>query len=183
MDTQVVILSAARTPIGRFGGGLKEVSAAQLGTVAARAAIERAGLAPENVDKTVFGCAWQAGNGPNPARQVAYHAGVPVDRSAYTINKACASGMKAVTLGVQSVLAGENEVVLAGGGEQMSQIPYLLTQARWGYRLGDDTLVDAMYLDGYLCPLAEMVMGETADLLAERFTISRAEQDEFAVES
>ncbi|MDY7040309.1 MAG: thiolase family protein [Chloroflexota bacterium] len=181
--TDVVILSAVRTPIGEFGGGLKDVPAAQLGAVAARAALERGGLSPENVDEVVFGCARQAGNGPNPARQVAWHTGVPVDRPAYTINKACASGMKAVTLGVQSILTDENGVVLAGGIEQMSQIPYLMMKARWGYRLGDDTLVDAMYRDGYLCPLAEMVMGETAELLADRYGITRAEQDAFALES
>ncbi|HEY75090.1 MAG TPA: thiolase family protein [Thermoflexia bacterium] len=179
----VVILSAVRTPIGRFGGGLKDVPAAQLGAVAARAAVERAGLTPEQVDEVVFGCARQAGNGPNPARQVAWHAGVPVDRPAYTVNKACASGLKAVTLGVQSILTGENRVVLVGGVEQMSQIPYLVMKARWGYRLGDEVLVDAMYRDGYFCPLAEMVMGETAELLADRYGISREEQDRFALES
>jgi acetyl-CoA C-acetyltransferase len=179
----VVILSAVRTPIGEFGGGLKDVPAAQLGAVTASAALERSGLSPENVDEVVFGCARQAGNGPNPARQVAWHTGIPVDRPAYTINKACASGMKAVTLSVQSILTGENGVVLAGGVEQMSQIPYLMMKARWGYRLGDDTLVDAMYRDGYLCPLAGMVMGETAELLADRYGITRAEQDVFALES
>jgi len=181
--TDIVVLSAVRTPIGEFGGGLKDVPAAQLGAMAARAALEQARLSPESVDEVVFGCARQAGNGPNPARQVAWHTGVPVDRPAYTINKACASGMKAVTLGVQSILTGENAIVLAGGVEQMSQIPYLVMKARWGYRLGNDTLVDAMYQDGYMCPLAEMVMGETAELLAERYGISRREQDAFALES
>lgn len=184
MDVKdVVILSAVRTPIGAFGGGLMDVSAARLGTVATRAALDRAGLSPDDVDEVILGCARQAGSGPNPARQVAWHTGVPVDRPAFTVNKACASGMKAVTLGAQSILTGENEVVLAGGVEQMSQIPFLLIKARWGYRLGDNELVDAMYRDGYLCPLAEMAMGETAELLAERYTISRQEQDEFAVES
>jgi len=179
----VVILSAIRTPIGAYGGALQGVSAAELGTVAAKAALERAGIAPQDVDETVYGCARQAGNGPNPARQVGFHAGVPVDRPAYTINKACASGMKSITLGAQSLLTGENEIVLTGGVEQMSQIPYLLMKARWGYRLGDDTLVDAMYRDGYMCPLAEMVMGETAELLVDRYDISREEQDAFGVES
>lgn len=179
----IVILSAVRTPIGAFGGALQGVHAAQLGAAAARTGLQRAGLAAADVDEVIFGCARQAGIGPNVARQVAWQAGVPPDRPAFTVNKACASGMKAVTLGVQSILAGENEVVLAGGVEQMSQIPYLLTKARWGYRLGEDTLVDAMYRDGYLCPLAEMVMGETAELLAERYDISRAEQDAFALES
>ncbi len=184
MDIRDVgILSAVRTPIGRFGGGLKDISAAHLGAIAARAAMERAGLAPDQIDEVVFGCARQAGNGPNVARQVAWHAGVPVDRPAYTVNKACASGLKAVTLGVQSILTGENRVVLVGGVEQMSQIPYLVMKARWGYRLGDGVLVDAMYRDGYFCPLAEMVMGETAELLADRYGITREEQDRFALES
>ena len=182
-QTDVVILSAVRTPIGNFGGGLKDISAAQLGTVAARAVLERAGLAADAVDETIVGSARQAGNGPNVARQIAFHGGIPVERPAYTVNKACASGMKAVTLAAQSILCGENQVVLAGGVEQMSQIPYLLLKARWGYRLGDDTLVDAMYRDGYYCPLAEMVMGETAELLAERYHITRQEQDAFALES
>jgi acetyl-CoA C-acetyltransferase len=180
---EVVILSAVRTPIGAFGGALQDVPAVQLGTVAARAALERAGLAADTVDEVVFGCARQAGNGPNPARQIAWHTGVPVDRPAFTVNKACASGMKALTLGAQSIMAGENEVVLVGGVEQMSQIPYLLLKARWGYRLGGDVLEDAMYRDGYMCPLAEMVMGETAELLADRYGVTRAEQDAFAVES
>ncbi|MBN1179989.1 MAG: acetyl-CoA C-acetyltransferase [Anaerolineae bacterium] len=179
----VVILSAVRTPIGAFGGALAEVSAVQLGVTAARAALGRAGVAPDAVDEAIFGCARQAGNGPNPARQIAWHTGLPVDRPAYTVNKACASGLKAVTLGVQSISTGENEVVLAGGVEQMSQIPYLLMRGRWGYRLGDDTLVDAMYRDGYLCPMAEMAMGETAELLVERYGISREAQDAFAMES
>jgi acetyl-CoA C-acetyltransferase len=179
----VVVLSAVRTPIGSFGGALKDVSAAKLGTLAACAALERAGLSPEQVDEAIVGCARQAGNGPNIARQVAFHGGIPVERPAFTVNKACASGLKAVTLAAQSILTGENGVVLAGGVEQMSQIPYLLLKARWGYRLGDDTLVDAMYRDGYFCPLAEMVMGQTAELLAERYGITRAEQDQFALES
>ncbi len=181
--TDVVILSAVRTPIGEFGGALKDVPAAQLGAIAAKAALERAGVAPGDVEEAIVGCARQAGNGPNVARQIAYRVGVPVDRPAFTVNKACASGLKAVTLGVQSILTGENGAVLAGGVEQMSMIPYLLMRARWGYRLGDDALIDAMYRDGYMCPLAEMLMGETAELLAERYGITRAEQDEFALES
>lgn len=178
-----MILSAVRTPIGAFGGALQGVHAAHLGATAGREALQRARLTAGDVDEVIFGCARQAGVGPNVARQVGWHAGVPPDRPAFTVNKACASGMKAVTLGVQSILSGENEVILAGGVEQMSQIPYLLPEARWGYRLGEGTLVDAMYRDGYLCPLAEMVMGETAELLAGRYDISRAEQDAFALES
>jgi len=182
-STDVVILSAVRTPIGNFGGGLKDLSAAALGEIVAREAIRRAGLAPDQIDEAVFGCARQAGNGPNVARQILYRAGIPQERPAYTVNKACGSGTKAITLAAQSIMTGENDVVLAGGVEQMSQIPYLLPQARWGYRLGNSPLVDAMYRDGYLCPLADMVMGETAELLADRYGISRQAQDEFALDS
>jgi len=181
--TQVAIISAARTPIANFGGGLKDFTAAQLGEIAARAAIERAGISPDLIDESIFGCARQAGIGPNLARQIAWRAGMPDSKTAFTVNKACASGMKAITLGATSILSGENQVVLAGGVEAMSQIPYLLTKARWGYRLGDDTLVDANYRDGYLCPLCDMVMGETVDRLAQEYGIDRAAQDAFAAES
>ncbi len=183
MNKDVVILAAVRTPIGNFGGALRDVPAARLGTIVAQAALERADLPPDAVDEVIFGCARQAGNGPNLARQIAFHSGIPVERPAFTVNKACASGMKAVTLAAQSIQIGENALVLAGGVEQMSQIPYLLLRARWGYRLGDDTLVDAMYRDGYFCPLAGMLMGETAELLAERYGVTREEQDRFALES
>jgi len=183
MNDQVVITSAVRTPIGNFGGGLRRVSAAQLGTVVSKAVLNKTGLDPEQIDEVIFGCARQAGNGPNVARQVAWHTGVPEDRPAFTINKACASGLKAITLACQSIVTGENNIVLAGGVEQMSQIPYLLMGARWGYRLGDDTLVDAMYRDGYLCPLAQMVMGETAEVLVDDYGITREAQDEFAYHS
>jgi acetyl-CoA C-acetyltransferase len=179
----VVILSAVRTPIGNFGGGLKDVSAAALGEVTACAAIEAAGLGPADIDESIFGCARQAGVGPNIARQIAWRASVPQEKVAFTINKACASGMKAVTLAAQSIMCGENDVVLCGGVEQMSQVPYLLLKARWGYRLGDDALVDANYRDGYNCPLCEMVMGETADRLAEEYGITREMQDAYAMES
>lgn len=179
----VVIASAVRTPIGRFGGGLKDVPAVELGRIVAEEALGRAGLTPADVDEVIFGHARQAGNGPNLARQIGYRTGVPVDRPAFTINKACASGLKAITLAYQSIVTGENRIVLAGGVEQMSQIPYLLMKARWGYRLGDDVLVDAMYRDGYLCPLADMMMGRTAEVLVEEYGISREEQDRFALES
>ena len=179
----VAIVSAVRTPIGNFGGALKDVSAAQLGEVVAREAIKRAELSPEMVDETIFGSARQAGNGPNIARQIAFHSHIPVEKVAYTVNKACGSGLKSITLGAQSIMLGENQVILAGGVEQMSQIPYLLMKARWGYRLGNDTLVDSNYRDGYFCPLADMLMGETVDRLAEDYKISRKEQDEFAAES
>ncbi|MGD2178714.1 MAG: acetyl-CoA C-acetyltransferase [Anaerolineae bacterium] len=179
----VVIASAVRTPLGRFGRALKDVSASELGRVVAAEALERAELTPDDVDEVIIGHARQAGNGPNLARQIGFHAGVPVDRPAFTINKACASGMKAITLACQSIVTGENEIVLAGGVEQMSQIPYLLTEARWGYRLGAGELVDAMHRDGYFCPLADMMMGRTAEVLVEEYGISREEQDRFALHS
>lgn len=180
---QVVIVSAVRTPIGNFGGGLREVSAAALGQVVAQEAMRRAGVEPSEIDEVVFGCARQAGIGPNVARQIGWRSGVPQDRPGFTVNKACGSGLKAITLAAQSILSGENDIVLAGGVEQMSQIPYLLTQARWGYRLGNSEVVDANYRDGYDCPLCDMVMGETVDRLAEEYGISREAQDVFAAES
>jgi len=180
---KVVILSAVRTPIGKYGGAFKETSAVSLGVSASGEAMKRAGVSPDQVDEVIFGMARQAGNRPNPARQVLYRSGIPVERTAFTVNQACASGMKAIALGCQSLLLGENKIVLAGGTENMSQIPYLLDGARWGYRLGDGVLVDAMYRDGLFCPLGEMIMGEMVDLLAENFNISRREQDEYALES
>jgi acetyl-CoA C-acetyltransferase len=177
------VLSAARTPIGKFGGVFASLSAADLGEVAARAAIERSGLPPAAVDETVFGHARQAGGGPNTARQVSHRAGVPDSIPAYTVNKACASSLKAITLGALSIAAGENEVVLAGGTECMSATPYLLTRGRFGYRMGDSEIVDGMYRDGFLCPLCGQLMGETAENLVREYGILRAEQDAFAAES
>ncbi len=181
--TQVAVVSAVRTPIGNFGGGLKDVSAAELGEVAARGAMDRAGVSPDQVDEVIFGCARQAGIGPNVARQISWRSGIPVERVAYTVNKACGSGLKAITLAAQSIMLGESKVVLAGGVEQMSQIPYLLLKARWGYRLGNDTVVDSNYRDGYDCPLCNMVMGETVDRLAEEYGVTREMQDAYALES
>jgi acetyl-CoA C-acetyltransferase len=183
LSEKVVILSAVRTPIGKYGGAFKETSAVSLGVSASVEAMKRAAVSPDQVDEVIFGMARQAGNRPNPARQVLYHAGVPVERTAFTVNKACASGMKAIALACQSILLGENKLVLAGGTENMSQIPYLLDGARWGYRLGDGTLVDAMYRDGLFCPLAERIMGETAEILAEKYSLSRREQDDYAYQS
>ncbi|MEA3374717.1 MAG: thiolase family protein [Chloroflexota bacterium] len=181
--TDIVIASAVRTPIGKFGGALNDVPAVELGRIVADESLKRAGLTPVNVDEIIVGHARQAGNGPNLARQIAVHTGVPVDRPSFTVNKACASGLKAITLAAQSIASGENDVVLAAGVEQMSQIPYLLTKARWGYRLGGDELVDAMHRDGYYCPLADMMMGRTAEILVEEYGISREEQDRFALDS
>ncbi|HEV2490484.1 MAG TPA: thiolase family protein [Candidatus Acidoferrales bacterium] len=220
----VYIVSAARTPIGKFGGGLAELTAPDMGVIAVRAALERAfgkplpperipgeggkieesirsatagetpvgaGQAPPlrktekspwRVDELLFGNARGAGTGPNPARQIAWRAGLGDDVPAFTVNMACASGLRAITLGWQQILLGEAGIVVAGGAESMSRVPYLV-EARWGVKMGNQPLVDAMYRDGFLCPISKMIMGETAELLAEQYKISREEQDEFAVES
>jgi acetyl-CoA C-acetyltransferase len=177
----VYILSAVRTPIGKFGGSLASLTAADMGVVAAKAAIERGGIQPEQVDEAIFGNARQAGGGPNPARQISIRSGVPQQVPAFTVNKACASGLKSIALAYQSILLGDANCVLAGGTESMSRLPYYLEGARWGYRLGDQELVDGMYRDGFFCPMAQMVMGETAEVLAEQYKISREEQDEYAL--
>jgi acetyl-CoA C-acetyltransferase len=172
----VYILSAVRTPIGKFGGSLSTMTAADMGVVAAQAAMQRAGIDPKQVEETIFGNARQAGGGPNVARQISVRSGVPQEVPAYTVNKACASGIKSITLGAQEIAAGNLDCVLVGGTESMSRLPYYLDGARWGYRLGDQELVDGMYRDGFFCPLAKMVMGETAEVLAEQYKISRNEQ-------
>ena len=177
----VFIISAVRTPIGKFGGSLASLTAADMGVVAAQAALERAGVHPLQVQETIFGNARQAGGGPNPARQISVRAGVPQEVPAYTVNMACASGMKSIALGYQEIAQGNLDCVLAGGAESMSRLPYYLDGARWGYRLGNADLVDGMYRDGFFCPLAKMVMGETAEVLAEQYKISREEQDQFAL--
>ncbi len=181
----VVILSAARTPIGRYGGSFKDVHPAELGAVAARAAIERAGIAAGDVDEIAIGHGRQAGSGPNPARQVGRRAGIPDAAPAQTINKACASGLQAIAAGAQAILLGESRIVVAGGIESMSRMPYLIDaiDARWGHRMGNFTLVDAMYRDGFQCPLSNMIMGETAEVLARQYGITREESDCFALES
>jgi len=176
----VYILSAVRTPIGKFGGSLSSLTAADLGVVAAKAAIERARVQPEQIEESIFGNARQAGGGPNPARQISMRSGIPQEAPAFTVNKACASGMKSIALAYQSILLGDASCILAGGTESMSRVPYYL-EARWGFRLGNQELVDGMYRDGFFCPLAKMVMGETAEVLAEQYKISRDEQDEFAL--
>jgi acetyl-CoA C-acetyltransferase len=179
----VYILSAVRTPIGKFGGSLASLTAADMGVVAAKAAMERAGVSPEQVEETIIGNARQAGGGPNAARQISVRSGVPQEVPAFTVNKACASGLKSIALAYQAITLGDASCILAGGTESMSRVPYLLDQARWGYRMGSQELVDGMYRDGFFCPLANMVMGETAELLAEQFKISREEQDDFALTS
>jgi acetyl-CoA C-acetyltransferase len=169
-----------RTPIGKFGGSLASLTAADMGVVAAKAAMERAGVQPSQVEETIFGNARQAGGGPNPARQISIRSGVPQQVPAYTVNKACASGLKSISLGFQEIAAGNWECVLVGGTESMSRLPYYL-EARWGFRLGNQELVDGMYRDGFFCPMAKMVMGETAEVLADQYKISREEQDQFAL--
>ncbi len=179
----VYILSAVRTPIGKFGGALASLTSADMGVVAAKAAIERAGIDPNQIEESIFGNARQAGGGPNVARQISVRSGVPVEVPAFTVNQACASGMKSIALAYQSILAGDAGCILAGGTESMSRVPYYLDGARWGYRLGNQEMVDGMYRDGFFCPLAKMVMGETAEVLAEQYKITREEQDEFALQS
>ena len=177
----VYIISAVRTPIGKFGGSLASMTAADMGVMGAKGAIERAGIHPEQIEETIIGNARQAGGGPNPARQISIRSGVPQEVPAYTVNKACASGMKSIALGYQEIATGNLDCVLAGGTESMSRVPYYLDGARWGYRLGDQELVDGMYRDGFFCPMAKMVMGETAEVLAEQYKISREEQDQYAL--
>jgi acetyl-CoA C-acetyltransferase len=177
----VFMLSAVRTPIGKFGGSLASLTAPDMGVVAAKAALDRAGVRPDQVEETIFGNARQAGGGPNPARQISIRSGVPQEVPAYTVNKACASGVKSIALGYQEIAVGNLECVLAGGTESMSRLPYYLEGARWGYRMGKQEVVDGMYRDGFFCPMAKMVMGETAEVLAEQYKITREEQDQFAL--
>ncbi|MFZ0701750.1 MAG: thiolase family protein [Candidatus Acidiferrales bacterium] len=211
----VYIVSAVRTPIGKFGGVLAEFTAPDLGVRAVRAALERAfgaplpaerepgiggvvedsiksaqGGAPKksgnemrwHVDELIFGNARPAGVGPNPARQIAWRSGLGDDVPAYTLNMACASGLRAILLGWQQILLGEAQIVVAGGAESMSKVPYLV-DTRWGVKMGNQPLVDAMYRDGFLCPISKMIMGEIAEVLATQYKIPREEQDEFALES
>ena len=202
MTAAAYIVSAVRTPIGKFGGGLADFTAPDLGVIAVRAALERAfgqplpaeripgqplsardtkGL-PWRVDELIFGNARPAGVGPNPARQIAWRAGLGDDVPAFTVNMACASGLRAIVLGWQQFSLGEAVIIVAGGTESMSRVPYLLV-SRWGFRMGDQPLVDSMYRDGFFCHISKLIMGETAELLAEQYRIPREEQDAFALES
>jgi acetyl-CoA C-acetyltransferase len=179
----VYIVSAVRTPIGKFGGSLMDFSSADMGTIAAKAALERAGVKGEQVELGIFGNGRQAGGGPNVARQISFRAGVPETSPAYTVNQACASGLAAVAQGYQEIILGNLDCVLAGGTESMSRLPYLLENARWGYRLGNQVVTDAMYKDGFQDPLSNMLMGETAEKLGGLKGITREEQDEYALAS
>jgi acetyl-CoA C-acetyltransferase len=178
-----VILEGARTPIGKFLGSFAQVPAVELGILAAREAMGRAGVEPAQIEQAIFGHARQAGNGPNTGRQVSIGAGVPQEVSAYNVNIACGSGMKATQLGAEQIMLGNAEVVLVGGMENMTRVPFLLPQMRLGYRLGNTEVVDGMYRDGLLDPLCGLIMGETAENLVDMYDISREEQDAFALRS
>ena len=180
---EVYILSAARTPIGKFGGGLSTTPATELGAVAIRAAVERSGIAPERVDEAIMGQVIQAGAGQAPARQAALQAGLPAGVSATTINKVCGSGLKAVMLGAAAIRAGDADVIVAGGMENMNLGPYLLPQARTGYRLGDGTIVDSTVHDGLWCATCNVHMGVHAERVAGKHDVTREAQDEFALRS
>src|SRR5205085_9451182 len=178
-----VIVSAVRTPTGKFLGALKGFTATQLGALVVRESVRRAGVEPEDVDEVIMGCVIQAGLGQNPARQAALHGGIPFGVSAVTVNKVCGSGLKAVMLAAQGVQLGDSEVVVAGGMESMSNAPYLLAKAREGYRMGNGTLVDAMIHDGLWCAFENYHMGNTGEVVAERYKVTREEQDEYALNS
>ncbi len=180
---EVVILGAARTVGGQFGGSFQGVSAPELGAAAVKEAIKRSGIAPETVEQTVFGSAWQAGVGPNPARLSSVMGGVPVDAPAVSVNVRCGSSIQALIFGAQAIKAGDVDTVLVGGAESTSMIPYGLPRARWGYRMGNGELIDFMQKDGFLCPLGGGLMGEITQWLADEKGISRQEQDAFAAES
>ncbi|MBX7220741.1 MAG: acetyl-CoA C-acetyltransferase [Blastocatellia bacterium] len=183
MNSKVVIVSAARTAIGSFNGGLKDQAAPQLGAIVVTEALKRAGLAADTVDEVILGNVLQAGIGQNPARQAALAAGIPDHVPSHTVNKVCGSGLKAVTLAAQAILAGDAEVIVAGGMENMTRAPYLLPQARNGYRLGHGELIDTLVHDGLTCAMNRYHMGITAENLAARYDISRAAQDDFSAAS
>ncbi len=179
----VYLAGSVRTPIGRFGGSLAGWTAADLGAAVAKESLLRSGLAPEQIQRSIWGCARQAGGGPNVARQITYRASVPQTTPAFTVNQACGSGLKAIILAAQEIIVGRAEAVLAGGTESMSRVPYFAEGARWGARLGNMELVDGMYRDGFNDPLSGLVMGETAENLARDYRISRDEQDQYALRS
>jgi acetyl-CoA C-acetyltransferase len=180
---EVVIASAARTAVGTFGGGLKEVPAVELGKIAVMEALKRGGVKPELVEEVILGCVLTAGQGQNPTRQVVIKSGIPKEIPGTTINKVCASGLKSVMMAAQAIKAGDADIIVAGGIESMSQAPYLLTGARWGYRMNDGPVVDGMIHDGLLDIFNRYHMGITAENVAEKFGVSRKDQDELAFRS
>src|SRR4026207_978410 len=179
----VYLAGAVRTPIGKFGGTLASWTAADLGVEVAKESLRRANVAADQITDSIWGCARQAGGGPNVARQITYRAGVPEAVPASTINQACGSGLKAIILAAQEITLGRANAVLAGGTESMSRVPYFSEGARWGARMGNMQLVDGMYRDGFSDPLSGLLMGQTAEKLARQYEISRQEQDEFALRS
>src|SRR5438552_4946149 len=183
LDEEIYLAAALRTPIGKFGGALAKLTAADLGVESAKATITRSGIDPNAIDEVIFGNARQAGVGPNVARQIAIRSGLRHEVPAYTVNQACGSGLRAIMNAADQIRLGQAGVVLAGGTESMSNTPYMMPRARWGMRMGHSELVDGMYRDGFMCPLADEMMGATAETLADRYGISREEQDRFAMES
>ena len=180
---RVVITHAKRTPIGKFMGAFSNTTAVDLGVTAVKGVLAESKLDPKLVEEVIIGNARQAGNKPNPGRQVAYFSGIPQETPAYTVNKACGSGLKAIILAYQSIMLGDTEIIVAGGTENMSRVPFMLEKARDGYRLGNSKLIDGMYHDGLLCPLSNLIMGVTAENLVDKYKISREEQDQFALNS
>src|SRR5262245_11114695 len=180
---RAAVLASVRTPIAKFLGSFADLAPADLGAAAVRGLLDRAGVAPADVDELIFGCARQAGGGPNMARQTLIKAGIPQERPAFTVNQACGSGLQSILLAADRIRLGGARVVVAGGAENMTRVPYLLDRARLGYRLGHAPLVDGMYKDGFLDPICGMVMGETAEKLADIYSIPREEQDAYALES
>src|SRR5438045_3094959 len=179
----IYLSGAGRTPIGRFGGSLASLTAADLGVVVAQESLRRANIPADQIDDAIWGCARQAGIGPNVARQITFRAGAPARVPAFTINQACGSGLRAIILAAEKIMLARARVVLAGGTESMSRVPYFAEGARWGARMGHVDLVDGMYRDGFNDPLSGLVMGETAEKLASQYEISRDEQDEYALRS
>lgn len=179
----IYLAGAVRTPIGKFGGTLQSLTAADMGVAVAKEALRRANVAPDQINDSIWGCARQAGGGPNVARQITFRAGVPETVPAFTVNQACGSGLKAIILAAQEIMLGRADAVLAGGTESMSRVPYFAEGARWGMRMGNMQLVDGMYRDGFNDPLSGLMMGQTAEKLARQYEISREEQDEFALRS
>src|SRR5438874_8276987 len=182
-DFEAVILGACRTPIGAFGGAFKDLSAVDLGTVAIREAVARAGVAPADVGDVVMGCVLQAGNGMNVARQAALKAGLPTEVPGETVNRVCGSGLQAVVHAVEAIRVGYVDTMVAGGTESMSSAPYLLKGARWGYRMGNAEAIDSMLHEGLTCAIGSCHMGTTAEEVATRYGVLRADQDRFAAES
>src|SRR5258708_1589154 len=179
----VYLAGAVRTPIGRFGGSLKGWTAADLGTVVATETLRRAQVRPDQVDDSIWGCARQAGGGPNVGRQITFRAGVPDRVPAFTVNQAGGSGLRAIILAAQQIMLGRANIVLAGGAASMSRVPYFAEGARWGTSMSHAELVDGMYRDGFNAHVSGLVMGETAEVLPRNYEISRNEQDEYALRS